>query len=95
MYGACLSGFDDAFTPSNVTGGYTTSFPSPITRGATFDADLERQLTSAVGDEVRGLFAAKGVGAKSCNGPLAATSGETPGGAGTTSRTPRTPSWSP
>lgn len=69
MYGACLSGFDDAFTPSNVTGGYTTSFPSPITRGATFDADLERQLTSAVGDEVRGLFAAKGVGAKSCNGP--------------------------
>jgi hypothetical protein len=47
----------------------TTSFPSPITRGATWDVDLEREVTSAVADEVRGVFAVKGFGAKSCNGP--------------------------
>ena len=47
----------------------TTSFPSPITRGASWDVELERAITAAVGDEVRGVFELRGFGAKSCNGP--------------------------
>jgi beta-glucosidase len=67
FYGACLSGFDDgSVVGPNVS---TTAFPSPITRGASWDAPLERRITSAVGDEVRGVFAVRGFGAKSCNGP--------------------------
>jgi beta-glucosidase len=65
FYGACLSGFAVPNSPNEST----TAFPSPITRGASWDAALERRITSAVGDEVRGVFAERGFGAKSCNGP--------------------------
>ena len=43
-YGACLSGFDDIRN--------TTAFPSPVTRGASWDVDLERAVASAVASEV-------------------------------------------
>ena len=68
FYGACLSGFDDGSVVGDLESG-TTAFPSPITRGASWDVELEREITSAVGDEVRGVFDLKGFGAKSCNGP--------------------------
>ena len=45
-----------------------TQFPAPISLGASFDADLWREVGAAMASEGRGLF--KGGGAKSMEGPL-------------------------
>ena len=46
-----------------------TQFPAPISLGATFDADLWREVGAAMASEGRGLFQS-GAGAKSMEGPL-------------------------
>jgi beta-D-xylosidase 4 len=67
----CLAGFDggDIYIAPPLPTTPSSGFPQPVNMGATFDADLVRELASAIADEARAAFTHLGRPSLTCMSP--------------------------